>query len=438
LGFEPVSPLPPDDDLVSERETRRSFVLGVVNGALFSLGSVFIDPSTVLALFVAAITGSDAFVGLIAAVASLGAMVPQIIMASRAAGVGRKMAYYNLSFAIRAVALFGMILGVGLASGSGAFLVGLVIVTFGVYSFGGGLAYIPFMEVVGDTLRPNQRSSFFGYRSFFGGILAIAGGYMVKIILSSQGIAFPRNYLVLFIIGSFFAFVAMLSFSFVREPVARHAPRQVPFRETVRNARAILSEDATYRRYLFVRCVLALAGVSGPFYVLYAVKELGLGEAAVGVLIMSMTAGGVVSNLAWGRIGDTKGTRVVILAGAILLASAPLAALLSAQLGARAAAVMTFLLLGLANAGVYIGVTNYLLDHCEPPSRPVYMGLSNVIVGLFGATPVIGGLVSQALGYEVLFLASLASASVAAVAAFALPEPRKMAESRFPTQVKYF
>mgnify|MGYP002396022829 CR=1 FL=1 len=430
--------MPPNRDPVSQRETRRSFVLGVVNGALFSLGSVFIDPSTVLALFVAAITGSDAFVGLIAAIASLGPMLPQIFMASRAAGVGRKMVYYNLSFAIRAVALFGMILGVALAGGSMASLAGLVMVTFAIYSFGSGLAYIPFMEVIGNTLRPNQRSSFFAYRSFFGGILAIAGGYLVKVILSSQGIQFPRNYLVLFIVGWVFCFLAMLSFSFVREPVVHQAPRQVPFRETIKDARGILSDDVAYRRYLLVRCVLALAGMSGPFYVLHAVRELGLGEASVGVLIMSMTVGGVVSNLAWGRIGDARGTRVVILAGALLLASAPLTALLSAYLGARAAAVMTFLLLGLANAGVYIGVTNYLLDHCEPASRAVYMGLSNVVVGLFGATPVIGGFVSQALGYEVLFLASLVGALVAALAAFSLPEPRKMAEMRFPTQVRYF
>jgi len=430
--------LPSDDDLVSERETRRSFVLGVVNGALFNLGSTFIEPTTVLALFIAAVTGSDAFVGLIAAVSSLGALLPQIIMASRAAGASRKMTYYHLSFAIRAFALLGMVLAVGLASGLGVLVATVVILTFAIYSLGGGLAYIPFMEIVGNTLRPSQRSSFFAYRSFFGGILAMAGGYVVKMILSSPAIAFPQNYLLLFTVGSIFAFVAMLSFALVHEPVVLQASRRVPLRETLRGARAIVIEDGVYRRYLAVRCVLTIAGISGPFYVLHAIRGLGLNESTVGVLIMSMTAGGVISNLAWGRIGDTKGTKVVMLAGAVLLASAPLTALLSQYLGAAASSVMTFLLLGLANAGIYIGVTNYLLDHSDPARRPVYMGLTQLVVGLFGVAPLIGGFVSQAMGYEALFAVSIASALTAALMTLSLPEPRRIAETRFRTQVKYF
>ncbi len=421
-----------------DRLMRRTFILGILNGAFFNLGSVFIDPSTVLALFIAALTGSDAAVGLMAAASSIGTIVPQILVAGRVGGVAKKMRYYHYSVAIRAAALLGLVCSVAFLSAAGL-VSALVILTYGIYSFGGGFAFIPFMEVVGDTLRPSQRSSFFALRSFFGGLMAMLGGYVVKIVLSSPDrFVFPKGYLILFVLGAFFGLLAMISFSLVKEPAVERSLNSVRLGETIRSARRVLSEDEVYRRFLVIRSLIALAGISGPFYVLHAVRVLELEAGKVGFLIVSMTAGGVISNLVWGRIGDRQGSRRVIIGASILLFSAPLSALLTGIVHDLSSAVVTFLLLGLANAGAYIGLTNYLLDHCEPERRPIYVGMTNVVVGFLSAGPFIGGLVSGYFGYQILFLVSLVCTGAAAVLALRLSEPRGAAEKRFPTHVKYF
>jgi hypothetical protein len=426
--------LEPPLDGAGMLEPRRTFALGVLNGAFFNFAFVFIDPNTVIALFVATATGSEALVGLVAAIASLGGIFPQAFVATRIGGTRRKMFYYHVSVAFRGPALIAMALMVALTGGSPILASTLVLIVYSLYSFGAGFAFVPFMEVVGGTLPPSQRSSFFALRNFTGLLLGIAGGLVVRTVLGSPDrYPFPGNYAIFFGIGAAFGVLSMMSFSLVRNPPSAGEGSAQTFGQALRRARKIVTSDSVYARYLMVRLLIAATSVAAPFYLLHATRSLGFGEATAGLFIMSMTVGGVVSNLAWGRIGDVRGTKIMIVVGAALLAIAPLTALLSRAVPSLPLSLATFAILGLANAGIAIGSTNYLLDHCEADDRPVYVAMTNILAGLLAVSPLIGGLVVEYLGYTLLFTATLLIATAASLMALELPEPRGVAEKRFQT-----
>jgi MFS family permease len=236
--------------------------------------------------------------------------------------------------------------------------------------------------------------------------------------------------------GAAFSMGAMFCFSIVREPVIKQERPTVTLRETFLMARRILAEDSVYRRYLAVRCLIGLAAISSPFFILHATGTLGLGLGSAGLLIVVMKLGGMSTYLFWGKAGDAKGTRIVLFAGTILLVIIPLSALASNFWTPLPAAMLTFAIMGLANAGIHIGVTNYLLDHSEPSERPVYVAMTQVIIGIVAIVPLLGGIIAEIYGYNLLFVISLSIAILAVVLAFMLPEPRHLAEKRFRSMVR--
>ena len=61
---------------------KRNFALGVVNGALVNVGMAFLDPFTVLPVFIAKLGGSAALIGFVSALHGVGWFLPQLIASS--------------------------------------------------------------------------------------------------------------------------------------------------------------------------------------------------------------------------------------------------------------------------------------------------------------------------------------------------------------------
>jgi len=49
-----------------------------------------------------------------------------------------------------------------------------------VFTFMGGIAVIPFMDIWGKAIPSTLRGRFFGHRQLWGGILAIGSGFIVR------------------------------------------------------------------------------------------------------------------------------------------------------------------------------------------------------------------------------------------------------------------
>ncbi len=413
-----------------QREIRRSFVLGVVNGALFEFAERLIDPPLVLTWFVSRLTSSNLLVGLVAPLGDAGWFLPQVFISGLVQRMPRKMLSYALASVVRAIAWFLVAAAVWLVDDP-MLLLAAFFILYGVARLAAGLGGLGFFEVVAKTIPPNRRGSFFAWRMLTGGLLGLGAGVVTRAVLNR--FAFPHGHALLFVIYDAVIIPAMLAFILIREPPGTAIPRTPTLGQQLRRAGQFLRTDSVFRRYMGMRTALGLAGIALPFYGVYARNVLGAPEGMVGIYVAVRVAAGLVANLPWGSLSDHKGNRLVTLWLSLGSAFTSLLALglvgwVSASPGPEPwrpyLAVPLFLLNGaLAPASALVG-NNFLLELVPEAERPLYLGLSNTLIGIVVLISGFGGLVVDLLGYAGLFGLSALLCLLAWWWSRGLPEPR--------------
>jgi MFS family permease len=85
---------------------------------------------------------------------------------------------------------------------------------------------------------------------------------------------------------------------------------------------------------------------------------------------------------------------------------------------------LVFVIQGVHNTARAIGSINFLLELAPPIERAIYVGAANGAVGLAVFLSPLGGAIVDWLGFESLFLFSLAWSLIAVVLSLSLEEPR--------------
>lgn len=413
-----------------QREIRRSFILGVVNGALFEFAERLIDPPLVLTWFVSRWTSSNLLVGLVAPLGDAGWFLPQVFIAGLVQRMPRKKLSYTLASVIRAISWLLVAAAVWLVDDPTLMLVAFFTL-YGVARLAAGLGGLGFFEVVAKTIPANRRGSFFAWRLLTGGLLGLGAGVVTREVLNR--FPFPHGHALLFVIYNAVIIPAMLAIIIIREPPGTAVSRTPTLRQQLRRAGQLLRTDAVFRRYMGMRTALGLAGIALPFYGVYARNVLGAPEGMVGIYVTVRVAAGLMANLPWGSMGDRKGNRLVTLWLSLGNAFTSLLALMLAGWVALSpsrgpwlpylALPLFFLNGALTPASTLVG-SNFLLELVPEAERPLYLGLSNTLIGIIVLISGLGGLVVDLLGYAGLFSLSALLCLLAWWWARGLPEPR--------------
>lgn len=277
-----------------------------------------------------------------------------------------------------------------------------------VYSFSAGFSGAAFMDIVGKTIPKNKLGKFFGLRLFFGGILGIIAGIIVKNVLSNNVVLYPKNYFLLFLFAFILNSTGILIYFFIKEPKGDIAPQKEKFLEHIKNASLVLKYDKNYRILMAVKILCGSSAIAFPFYVIYAIEKLNFKEEIVGLFILAQVIGGVISNIFWGYLGDTKGNKIVLQSYAFLGILAPLLALILPNFkNVYSLYVLIFLAIGFSEGGGAIGYLNLLLEMSPPKQRPSYIGFMNTITSPIALTPMLGGVIIDLVSYNVIFFVAL-------------------------------
>jgi MFS family permease len=420
-------------------ETRRNFVLCVLNGAFFEVAKGLIDPALVLSTwFVGRLTDSNLLVGLVAPLGVAGWALPQVFVSARIQRMQRKMPVYTTAAVIRVIVWVLLAVMVWLIDAP-ALLLPAFFVIYAIAQLASGPSGLTFFDVVTKTIPARRRGRLFAMRLFIGGVMGLGSSWVVTQVLGHPALPFPRDIALLVALYGVLLIPSFATFIAVREPPSVVAKEAVTLKEQLHRGGRLLRENRIYQRYLAVRMLLALTGIALPFYSVYAKNVLGAEAAMAGIYTATSIGARLLSNLAWGGISDRKGNLLVL---RLLAAGRGLTLLLALVLVIFASllklegdwlpylAVPLFILDGATFPAGILSGSNFLAELVSEVERPIYLGMTNTLMGVFTLLSVLGGLLVDLLGFAGLFAVALVLCVIGLVLTAGLPEPRESTNQR--------
>ena len=400
-----------------------NFIVGLIDGGFYGLGIGFGSFAAILPLFVGHLTNSALLIGLIPAIHGAGWQLPQLLTAGGVSRAKRVKPLVLLAtihervpfLGLAAVAWFLARMDVSLA-------LALTFLLLIWQSLGAGFAANPWQTMVTKVIPPELHGTFFGTQSaaFNGlaGVTAIAAGFMLEQLPS------PLDFTLCFILTFVFFVLSFIVVAQTRE----HDTEQPAMDEHPAafwgHSWDILKRDLNFNAFLVVRSISQFAGMAISFYIVYAVKELGMSESAAGIMTAVLLISQVVFAPVMGRLGDRWSHRGVMILGGL---GAAASALLAWIANSTEWFYPVFLLAAIAIVAIWTVPIALTVSFAKEHERPLYIGLSNTISA--PATilaPILGGWIADAAGYHAMFLVS-ALCGLLMVAALILfvKEPRK-------------
>ena len=397
---------------------RRNFISALWHGAFLALGMALTQPTTVIAAFVADLTGSTIWVGGLSTVLTVAATLPQLFVARWIEPRPRKMPYLMLAIYLRVLS-WGMLAGLTYAIGASRprLLAWVLVGLLALFYAGGGLGGVPYTDIVGKIIPRERRGAFFGGQQALAGPLAVGAALLARQVLAD--VAYPASYALLFGLASLLLLVASLGFWLIREPPRAEADGQVSsWREYGEQL-----WRAAHRLGMLVGVQLftGFSLMALPFYIVYARQELGAAAGAIGWFMLAQVLGGVLGNLIWARLIDRYGSRRMLATCAVTSMLTPLLAILLGRFGWSGLLPVIFLG-GATFHGRGVGFSSALLELAPAAERPTYSALNAVLILPVAFLPLVAGVLLQHWSYPVLFLIAASFIGAGALLTRRLPE----------------
>jgi MFS family permease len=291
--------------------------------------------------------------------------------------------------------------------------------------------------MLGKAFPEAERGRIMSMGQLISGVLSIGAGVMIAALLSADGPPFPHNYAIILAAAGVSLLLALLACSFiieVAEPVEEERPSWQVYLPQLWST---LRQDRGFARVIRVQLLAGFEGLALGFYILFAIRELGLPPETVGLFTAAQTAGQILASLGLGRLSQRVGSHRVIQVATAVSLTAPLTALALSWAGAGpGAATITiyawiYVVIGVVRSGGMLGFMNYVLELAPAGQRPTYIGLFNTISGVLVLLPTAGGFLLGVTSYNVLFALTAAVLAVGYLLSRRLP-PARQAKTMLP------
>ncbi len=408
------------------KNLRFNFTVNLLDGGFFGLGMGFASFSGIIPLFVNHLTTSALLIGLIPAIHNMGWQLPQLLMAGWMSRARRYKPLCLLMTINERVPFLGLgvvaLLAPRLSTPVILWLVFLLLIWQGL---GAGLAANPWTNMISKVIPHDLIGTFFGTQSAaFNGLAGVAS--IIAGILLEQ-IEAPRNFALCFALTFVFMGFSYLFLSMTREPNSEMA-EQVRAEALWTQSLGILRRDRNFLAFLGVRILSQFGGMAFAFYVIYAVQQYHMSDAAAGIMVAILLLGQVILGPVMGRLGDRWSHRGVMLLGA---AGASLSAILAWQ----ATSVHWFYVIFILEAAAIIAIWTIPLAMSvtfapSEAERPLYIGMANTLPAPAAIlAPVVGGWLADTAGYHTTFVVSaICAVGMAAALWLLVKDPARTAE----------
>lgn len=388
---------------------RRNFVILVTDGILFMVALGILGATTVIPDFLRHLTNSEILIGFSGSLFDVGWTLPQLFIARyivRAAS--KKWWFVGPNIPVRFVMLIFAVLVVLIGKEQPGVVLAAFLICYAIVGFGDGIVGVPWADLLGTSLDERWRARMFGSMSFLSGLIMLGVTPLIGLVLSNTGLEFPNNYAVLFGAAGILFALSIVPGVFIHELPGGKAVEKLPsLGEFLPQLGRVLRHDGAFRAIIIARMLTTLFAMSGPFYIGFATKQLGVSsEVAVPTLLAMQTVGMILGALVYSWMGARDNVLYIriALASAALL---PISALFASVVGPPPL-YLGFFMSGLALSNLAFGYQNWVVTYASPDQRPIYVGLFNTVSALISLTaPFIAGTIAGQIGYEALFVVSI-------------------------------
>ena len=363
-------------------------------------------------------------IGLVPAIYGLGIYLPQLIGASVAEGMPRKLPFVALVGGLgeRVPYLFMglavLLLAVSAPTAALVALIGLL----GVSGASAGFATPAWFDIISKVIPVRRRGLFTGLGHGLGALMGVAGAVVIGFVLERW--PYPQNFALLFGLAFVAMAISWLGLALNREPANPSVHPSVSLAGYLRRLPGILRADRNFARYVGAMAVVRAGTMSSGFFLVYGASRFQFSGAEVGGLTGVLIGCQALFNPLWGMLGDRRGHKLVLTGGALALG---LAAGIACLAPTWPWLVVAFGLLGGFLSADTTSFLTIIPEFCPDEDRPTYIGLTNTLLAPVTAlAPLLGGWLVAWLGYTPMFaLAALVACLGAGLLAGLVHEPRR-------------
>ena len=358
-----------------------NFFLNVANGACTKLAEQLVSPGTTLPWILTTLGVPGALAGALVPVKDAGSLLPQLLVSARIRAYPVRKWFWVVPALIQASTLVAMAFVV--LSFSGLIAGYTVLALVALFNVASGVASLAFKDVVAKTIPKGRRGQMLALRSSVGGVLTLgAGVWLFALVRTGES---ASDYFWLILAAAVLWLIAAVLFAQIRETDGATEGGRTPLSE-VRQAWACFRTDANLRRFIFTRGLLMAIPLAQPFFIVLGRTEIGDQVASLGIVVVAAGIANVLSSPFWGRFSD-RSSRSMMIAVA-LLGITNIALMLSFTFWPDAIRnVFGFSVLLMiqvvAHAGARLSRKTYLLDFAPDTERPLYVSVSNTMIGIF-------------------------------------------------------
>lgn len=415
--------------VVPEDDYRRNFTGGLIHGVFFQLSEAFSNINTVLPAFIATLTASTVIIGLMVVAQQIGEVVPQLFTAYHVEARRHEKPILMWIITMRWVSWGLLALVTALFALDKPDLVLILLVTlFASFSLAGGVGSVVYADVFAKAIPTERRGRFIGWKQLVGYTLAIGAGWIVAWILSdTERIPYPINFAIIFALAAGFLLVAFGGIAIVKEPPSSHDRHTESFRDSLRRAVHLTTVNRNFRRLITARGLTAIMVLSAPFFVLFALDDIGVPQASVGLYLAAQMTGAALSNLLWGYLGDRFGNRTVIVGTSLAGLGATVAGIAALVVGPLPL-FLTFFLVGATMSGLRLGYSNIILEMAPDYLRATCVALLGTLLAPIALVPLAIGIVVTWVPLGLVLVVDAVAMVGAVIASLRLRDPRHGAE----------
>ncbi|MBW2631971.1 MAG: MFS transporter [Deltaproteobacteria bacterium] len=357
------------------------------------------DVDTIIPAMMIDAGGTSVHIGLLTAIMLGGSHLSQLFFAPFINNRPMKKGYLLLGINARIFALACLAFLFFLSSWiTGSFLIIMIFLFISVFSTSGGFANISYTDILGKSVLPESRKSFFSVRQVIVSTGLFASAYFASRALTLK--PYPDNYAFLFVIATVMLTIASAGFWRLKE-IKVSKQEIYKYKNSVR---VILHEIRTNKKLAHYLLVVNTQGVSlalMPFLILYAKDVLNATGSDIGNYLIFKVIGGIlVGALLFYYSKKVKYQHLLYLTS-ILAFIIPLFVLI---LPGHFFLNLSFLVGGIVFTLHTITVSGVLLEVSTNENRALYTG----IVGAGSVLPVIFPLASSwvinQFGFSMFFI----------------------------------